>query len=97
MSGSAGGEGGVDRVRLIVACRGRPLSSANIIIRFSIRLQPSDVECKTDFSLPLSAAGPRSCTRCKMFFFFFHLYYLFIYFFAIQSPCKAVRRLHFIG
>lgn len=33
-----------DWVRLIVACRGKPLSSPNIIIRFSIRLQPSDSE-----------------------------------------------------
>jgi len=31
-----------DWVRLIVASRGKPLSSPNIIIRFSIRLQPSD-------------------------------------------------------
>lgn len=96
--GKCGGSdgGGTDRVRLIVAWRGQPLSSANIIIRFSIRLQPSDVECKTDFSLCLSAAGPRSCARCKMFFFYPSLF-SFYFFFAIQSGCKAAKRLHFIG
>ena len=52
-----------DWVRLIVACRGQPLSSPNIIIRFSIRLQPSDSECRQRCC---SLAGS-SCIRCNMF------------------------------
>lgn len=68
-----------DWVRLIVACRGQPLSSANIIIRFSIRLQPSDIEC-------------RQCC-C---FSYWPLLHQVQHVFAIQSGCKATRRLYLL-
>lgn len=35
-----------DLVRRILACRGQPLRSANIIIRFSVRLHLSNIECR---------------------------------------------------
>lgn len=35
-----------DLVRRILACRGQPLSSANIVIRFSVRLHLSNIECR---------------------------------------------------
>lgn len=63
MGGWGRGEGAQkqDWVRLIVACRGQPLSSPNIIFRFSIRLQPSDSECRQ------CCYFYYSCTRCNMF------------------------------
>lgn len=66
----------------MVACRGQPLSSANIIIRFSIRLQPSDVECKTAFSLPLSLPDPAAAPGARCFFFVFLIFIIFFIFFC---------------
>lgn len=40
------GAGKRDWVRRIAACRGQTLSRANIVIRCSIRLQLSDIECR---------------------------------------------------
>lgn len=63
-------------VRLIVACRGKPLGSPNIIIRFSIRFQPSGSvyrQCCC-LLLPILAAPGAMC------------------FFAIQSGYKAMRK-----